>query len=332
MLEANYYAGVSNAITEQLLNADQYKAVMLKGAQSLNALRAQQGKPADAIATTIINNPDYLGTANTDWVDLVTRNGVTHNADLSIRGGGTGSRYYTSLAYNKQTGTLLGTDFSRISGKVSLDNEITQKLRVITNLDFGLTTNNVTNGIYASALFAPPTLKPYNADGSPTSFDQATFSVTPSSGIQNPMALLQGRNRSKTSLMLGSLSLEYDVLKSLKFRSTASVNYSNYHQLNYVPSTAMISVTSGGASSAGGIATQANTRQTDMFYENTLTWDKQFNDNNRLNLLVGTSWQQSNTEMFSASGQGFPDDYFLNGLSSAALALPRRTARRRVLY
>jgi TonB-linked SusC/RagA family outer membrane protein len=328
VLEANYYTGFSSAITEKLLNADQYKGVMLEGAKNLNALRASQGRPADGVATSIINDPNFLGTANTNWLDEVTRTGITQNADISVRGGGTGSRYYTSIAYNSQKGTLLGTDFKRISGKINLDNEITSKLRLITNMDYAFTRNNLTNGIYGSALYAPPTLNPYNADGTPATFDAATFDIGINSGIQNPLALLQGKNGSRNALVLGSLSLEYDIFKSLKFRSTASVNYSTYHQLNYVPSTVTVTDASGlGAeSSNGGIGSEAQTQQTDVFYENTLTWDKQFNDQNRLNLLAGTSWQKTKSETFSASGQGFPDDKFLNGLSSAALALPPQSS------
>lgn len=326
ILEANYYTGFSQAITEKLLNVDQYRAVMLEGAKNVNALRAAQGRPAEAIATSVINDPNFLGTANTDWLKLVTRTGVTQNADLSVRGGGTGSRYYTSLAYMNQTGTLLGTDFSRLSGKINLDNEITSRIRVITNLDYGFTKNNITNGIYTQALYAPPTLPAYNPDGSPYVFVPAALGAYAYQGFQNPMALLRGINRSNNLFLVGSLSVEYDILKSLKFRSTASVNYTGYHQLNYVPSTAMIATASGAGSSQGGIATQAQTQQTDAFYENTLTWDKQFNADNRLNLLVGTSWEQNNVQSFSAAGQGFPDDKFLNGLSSAALALPPKAS------
>jgi TonB-dependent starch-binding outer membrane protein SusC len=326
LLEANYYTGFSHAITEKLLNPDQYRSVMLEGAKNVNALRAAQGRPAEAIATSVINDPKFLGTANTDWLKLVTRTGVTQNADLSVRGGGTGSRYYTSLDYTNQTGTLLGTDFTRLSGKVSLDNEITKRLRVITNLDYGFTKNNITNGIYTQALYAPPTLPAYNPDGSPYVFVPASLGTYAYQGFQNPMALLEGVNHSNNLLLVGSLSLEYDILKSLKFRSTASVNYTGYHQLNYVPSTAVVASASGVSSSQGGIATQAQTQQTDAFYENTLTWDKQFDADNRLNLLVGTSWEQNNMQSFSASGQGFPDDKFLNGLSSAALALPPKAS------
>jgi TonB-dependent starch-binding outer membrane protein SusC len=322
VLEANYYTSLSKAVTEKLLNAGQYRDVMLEGAKNLNALRTAQGKPLDALATSIINNPDILGTANTNWLDLITRTGITQNADLSVRGGGSGSRYYTSLAYQNQTGTLRGTDFSRIAGKMNLDNEITDRLRVITNLDYGFTRNNITNGIYSTALFAPPTMEPFNADGSPAFFNPASFGSYDYVGVQNPMALLQGKNRSRTTMLIGSTALEFDILKSLKFRSTASVNYNNYHQLNYVPSTANVADPSGVVSSNGGIATQAQTQQTDVFYENTLTWDKQFNEDHRLTFLAGTSWQQTKAQSFSASGQGFPDDNFLNGLSSAAAALP----------
>ncbi len=94
---------------------------MLEGAKNINALREQQGRPPLAAATSIINDINFLGTSNVDWMDLVTRTGINQNADISIRGGGSGSRYYTSLAYNRQTGTLLGTDFSRVAGKINLD-------------------------------------------------------------------------------------------------------------------------------------------------------------------------------------------------------------------
>lgn len=322
ILDANYYSGVSKAITEKLLSADEYRSLMLEGAERLNALRVQQALPSDPIANAVIADPTFLGTGNTDWLDLITRKGVSHNFDLSMRGGGTGSRYYTSLAYNQQSGTLVGTDFSRLSGKVNLDNEITDKLRLFTNIAYGFTTNNITNGIYSAATFAPPTFVPYNADGTPASFETTDFSISSFGGVQNPMALLKGINRSKNSMLLGSLALEYTILPELKFRSTVSANYNSYHQLNYIPSTAVIAPKGVDNSSQGGIGSQGQSSSIDMFYENTLTWDKRVNADHRFTVLAGTTWQKTNFESFTASGQGYPDDEFLNGLSSAAVPLP----------
>lgn len=322
LLEGNYYFGLATAIKQPLLNAEQYKEVTKEAARNINAARAAAGAAPLARATNILNDPDYLGTANTDWLGLVLRQAMTHNADISVRGGGTGSRYYTSLAYNKQEGVVRGTDFQRISGKINLDNEITDKLRIIANLDYGFTKNHITNGVYTQALFAPPTLAAYNPDGSVYRFLGSQVGGYDYEGFQNSMALLEGINEGKNAILLGSLSAEYDILKDLKFRSIVSVNYSNYHQLNYMPSTAVIASPNGVGTSNGGTGSQSQTEEVNMFYENTLTWDKQFNADHRINVVGGTSWQKFRYNSFSASGQGFPDDKFLNNLSSAAVSLP----------
>jgi len=325
VFEANYYSGISKAIKEKLLDRDQYIMIMKEAAQNLNNARAALN-PAlapDATATSILNDPNFLGTANTDWLDLVLRTGITQNADLSVRGGGTGSRYYTSLAYNKNNGTVRGTDYNRIAGKVSLDNEITSKFRINTNLDYGFSTNNITNGMYSQAIFAPPTVEAYNPDGSVKIIDPSNNGTYGFEGFQNPLMLLKGVNKSNNVSLIGSLAAEYDILKSLKFRSTISVNFNNYRQTNYVPSTAQVSGAGGyPTGSKNGVATQAQSQAVNTFYENQLTWDKEFNENHRINVLAGTSWQLTRSSQFSAAGQGFPDDVYLNNLSSAALTLP----------
>lgn len=324
VLDANYYTGVSIAKKEDLLNRDQYIIIVKEGAKNLNDARAAARPvlPPNALATQILTDPNYFGSANTDWMDLVLRNGITQNADLSVRGGGAGSRYYTSVAYNKNTGAVRGTDYTRLAGKVSLDNEITNKLRVSTNLDYGFSTNNITNGLYTQAMYAPPTVYPYNEDGSVKIISPESLGAYAYQGFQNPLYFLKGVNKSNSINLIGSIAADYDILKNLKFRSTVNINYNNYRQANYVPSTVSIATPSGSGSSNNGTATQAQSQDVNTFYENTLTWDKQFNDNNRLNLLVGTSWQITKSNSFSASGSGFPDDVYLNNLSSAAVTLP----------
>lgn len=316
ILELNYYAGISSPLKEEVLNAEQYKMIMKEAATNTNIERERVGRSPYQTAIDIVNDPNFFGTANTDWLDLVLRKGFSQNADISVRGGSNSTRYYTSLAYTKETGTLIGTDFQRISGKLNLDNEITKKLRVITNLDFGFTKNNITNGIYGHALFAPPTESPYNPDGSYSNFGLLNSAYQ---GYQNPLALASGINQAKNTMLLGSLAGEYDIMDNLKFRSVVSINYSTYNQLNYVPSYVKINSFYGAVSSNGGTGAQANTQALNSFIENTLTWDMVFNANNRLNLLVGTSWETYRESFFSASGSGYPDDDFLNNLNSAAI-------------
>ena len=93
-------------------------------------------------AQRIINDPAFFGNADADWLDLVLRTGTSQNVDVSVAGGGADSRYYTSLSYTGQDGTLIGTDFMRISGKISLDTDVSNYFRLYTNLNFGYTKNN----------------------------------------------------------------------------------------------------------------------------------------------------------------------------------------------
>lgn len=326
-LNANYYVGINSPIKEKVLNAAQYKAGLIEAASnyinerkrlnlSLTTTAAQQ-------ALSIMNDPSFFGTANTDWIDLVLKTGITQNADISVSGGGMGSRYYTSLNYTQQTGTVIGTDFSRLSGKVNLDNEISKKFRVITNLNYGFTKNNITNGVYGQALTAPPTFSPYNADGSYSKLGTLNDDYR---GYQNPLAVASGTNRAKDYSLMGSLSAEYDILKDLKFKSTVSANYSAYNQLNYVPSYVEIGGFYGRENSQGGLGSQSTSNSLSTFVENTLTWNKEFNGNHRLTFLAGTSWENNKSDFFSATGRGFPDDFVLNNLSSAAYALSVRGA------
>ncbi len=332
ILEMNYYTGFSRARTEKVLNREQYLSVLKEAAQTRVDEDRRLNLTVDPTSLSIVNGTANLGSGDVNWLDLILRDGLTQNANVSVRGGGTGSRYYTSLAYSQQKGTVIGTDFSRISGKVNLDNEITSKLRVITNLDYGFTKNNVTNGLYGNALLAPPTIEPYKADGTFTVFDD--FRVGSDFGLQNPLALATAINEGKTNMLIGSLSGEYDILKDLKFRSMISVNYNAYKQRNYIPSYLEIANpnSQGGIGSGGGVGSQAANESVNTFIENTLTWNKEFNTDHRLNLLAGTSFEKYRAEFFSAEGRTFPDDDYLNNLTSAATATQVRGSNPSGLY
>lgn len=322
-LEANYYRGISKERRIDLLNRDQYIMIMQEANKNLLAAKLAAGEqltPAElAEFDGRINNPDFYGTANTDWMDLVTRTGKTDNMDLSVRGGGNASRYFISLGYTGNEGAIVGTDFKRLSGRINLDNEINSRLRTQATFGYGYTINNITNGLYTQALFAPPTFPAYNADGSIAKYTASTLGGYDYEGYQNPLVLLDGINRAASSALLGSVSADYKLFPSLVFRSTASINYNNVHQRNYVTGDALIASASGVSSSSLGTGSQSQNQGSDLFFENTLTWDKAFNADHRINVVAGTSWQKTRRQLFGVTAQGYPDDKYLNNLSSASL-------------
>ena len=328
----NYYVSVSNPIKEKVLNARQYKTALVEGAlnsihnmeKNLSLMTPEEQAAYSATfnsritaARNVIDDVFNMGYEETDWLDMVLRTGVAHNVDFSVSGGGKNNRYYTSLSYSKSDGTLIATDFERYSGKVSLDTDISSRFRMGTNINFGYTKNNITNGLYSQALSAPPTIRAYNEDGTFASMGELGESYM---GFQNPMAVASATNQAKTYMFKGTLSAEWDILKDLKFKSTASVDYQNYNQLNYIPSYLKTGGYYGAEDSGNGTGTQAQSNMLGVFFENTLTYNRVFNEDHRLDALVGTSWEDRRTSFFSATGKGYPDDDFLNNLSSATMA------------
>lgn len=323
-LTANYYAGVAVPTKEKLLNARQYVDMVNEAADNLIAeynTRQADGRGVTAAMTATYNDAlakkdmmDSWDGTDTDWLDRVLRNAFTHSGDISVSGGGEYSSYYTSVSYTSQQGVVKNSDFERISGKVNLDTEITPWLKMNTNLNYGYTENDITGGAYSMALSAPPIFPVYNADGSYAIMGELQSNMA---GYQNPVAILDVTNTGKTWNMMGTLGLEVKFLRDFRFRSNVSLNYTNYTQSQYTPSFIDVSGFFGRETSGGGLGSQSQTSSVNTFFENTVTYNKTLRDIHRLDVMVGTSWENYRSSFFSATGRGYPDDYVMNNLSSA---------------
>ena len=90
-----------------------------------------------------------------------------------------------------------------------------------------------------------------------------------------------------------------------------------YDQRNYLPSYIEINAEDGNSINPGGIGSNAHSRLSEWFFENTLNYSKQWGSRHALSLLAGQSYQTTKYSWFRATASGYPDDNFLNGLSSA---------------
>ncbi|MGH2565546.1 MAG: TonB-dependent receptor plug domain-containing protein, partial [Ginsengibacter sp.] len=101
LITASYYTTVTKPILPKVLNGDQYRMLLSEAAQNDYDARQAAGRAISPELNAIVNSPDtYFGDANTDWLDLVTRTTFSHNAELSIQGGGSATKYYSSISYN----------------------------------------------------------------------------------------------------------------------------------------------------------------------------------------------------------------------------------------
>ena len=72
--------------------------------------------------------------ADTDWQDLIFRNGGIQNYQLSVSGGTDAVNYYVSGSYFDQKGVILNSDFNRFSITSNLDIKASERLKIGLNL------------------------------------------------------------------------------------------------------------------------------------------------------------------------------------------------------
>ena len=63
----------------------------------------------------ILGGSEEEARRGTDWYDLVTQTGISHNHELSVMGGGEKGQYSMSLGYQNREGTIKGSQFERYS-------------------------------------------------------------------------------------------------------------------------------------------------------------------------------------------------------------------------
>ena len=134
-----------------LLNGDNY-TMMLKE-EFYNPTQS-------ATATSSINEINYVPAEswaeannwnkNTDWVKAIKQFGEQHEASVNISGGGQKATFRISASYNHQLGTVIKQRMDRLTTRLVLDYNVSDRIRFSTN--FALTyTDNLKNYTYGSS-------------------------------------------------------------------------------------------------------------------------------------------------------------------------------------
>jgi TonB-linked SusC/RagA family outer membrane protein len=158
--------------------------------------------------------------SNTDWYNLLTRNGVTQNHTLAFGGGANEFTYRASLSAIDQSGVVINSNYKKYIGRiVATQKALDDRLTLTMNLNSGIndvtySPNGVGNAAFTSntisqAYIARPTDPVYNTDGSYYS-DPNVFHYT------NPYAVAKTvSNTTNQNELFGSLRADLDITKDL---------------------------------------------------------------------------------------------------------------------
>jgi TonB-dependent starch-binding outer membrane protein SusC len=293
----NMYEGFSEVPKERwydFMNTEQYQDYM----RDYYRFKLDANGNPSPVPEQILSNPGI----NTNWQDEMFRSAPTRNYELSASGGNEKTQYYTSVGYMKQGGVILNSNFSRLSARLNLDHQHSEKLRFSTSINLTRAINdriqeeNSKEGATKNGVVSPPNLPVYNPDGS-YALDQI------SSSRENPIAMLQlPTNNSQTFRVLANASAEYRIIPELALKTSFGTDMSFIDETFFMPPIGLRSF-----ASQGGIGARRNTRDQLWINETTLSFDKTFGDHS-LNALAGMSVQESRLEFVDAQRSNFPSN------------------------
>lgn len=248
----------------------------------------------------------------TDWVDAVTRVSSFTNVNIGASGGNEKLQYYLSGNYADQEGIVIGSGFTRYQFRLNLDKQYGKILKIGTSINFSNTFKNITNvdlgkstSWTRSALSLSPTFPLYNEDGSLYSVNN--FAYSGGGNFDSPLAYNMRKTQEKGRNILANFYLDLKLMKGLNFRSNLGMQY-NIRRWDYYNPTNMPTKIATNTQ----IATAETRFYTDdyLLSENTLTYDFAI-DRHKVNMVVGTSWQNNIDQYLMGSATGFTNDIFM---------------------
>lgn len=198
----------------------------------LVAGQLKKGKSeADAMAYADGEIDDYASVpwcGFIDWDDVLFQKGSHQSYEASLSGGTDRFKYYSSLSYLKQDGIAINSGLERISGRLNVDFQATDKFKLGANVLFATVNQDVysegtsySSPFYTSRSAVIPSDPVYNEDGT---WNRELIRISD----RNPaLSATYDYQREYVTRAFNTIYGEYEFIKNLKFRSTFSYDYVN---------------------------------------------------------------------------------------------------------
>jgi len=252
---------------------------------------------------------ESLVPVTTDWQDLILRDALAYNNELSISGGTPGSKYLVSLQHMDQDGIITGSDLEKYSIRTNLQQDLSDKIELGTNITASkVNTNRVSSSVYSGMLTAPPNVPVYQPDGS---YTRSYIYQGNETDFNNPVAFMnEFVDYNQNFRFLGNMYLKFALGEHFSFKVMGGYDTKDSKRDYYNP------IVTYSGYKVGGSASITSSKSEMWINENTLDYFNEIGDH-KISALLGYTMQGSTYEMLSAAAQGFSNDLLqMNDLGS----------------
>ena len=224
-----------------MLNGDEYITLQLKEWHNSDAIYK--------IPPEIAYDKDYTDffnySANTNWINEITKNGNIRDHYFSVSGGGEKTRFFTSFSYINEEGTTINTESKRFSTNINLDYFLSRNL--LFQIKFNYIKNEINGNISIGgrniremAYIKAPNMSiwEYDVVGIPTGeyFTPITSYQGNGTTYFNPVAVANlGRDGRLENHFRNTFMLQYRLNDWLIFRETASFQSQGTKNKSFLP-------------------------------------------------------------------------------------------------
>lgn len=272
-----------------------------------------------------------LETVNTDWFALLTRNSISQSHNLSVSGGSDRYTYNASVGYQDNKGMEIGNDNNQLTTRLSINSNINDKLSVNMQLNGSVRNSYGYAGVnpYTYAMNTNRAIPAYEENGDLTFYKQyyqyqynstlgghSEYSYNVFNELENTYSTNVG------TMFNASANVSYKILSWLTYQGTASMALSgnNSESFQGEGSSAVERLYRGYPAGTeennsekfqaalmpyGGVLKQANSQSVSYSTSHRLQFSKEFNENHRLNTMLGVEIRSSKGESASNTVWGY---------------------------
>jgi len=246
--------------------------------------------------------------AETDWFNILTRNGSTHNHTLSLGGGADKFNYRASLNAILQDGIVINSNNKNYIGRIQATQKaLDDKLNITMTLSSSINNtkgspNSVGRAAFSSnlisnAYLSRPTDPVFNTDGSYYT-DPNVFQYI------NPYAVAQTViNEGSTNNLFGSVRADLEIVKGLTAGAFGTWRKVDNSWGYFLPAKSTLTA----AVDQNGIANINNNRQNERLLDLSLNYKKTFGDHN-IDVIGVYEWQNQSYQGSFSQARGFIND------------------------
>ena len=272
-----------------------------------------------------------LETENTDWFALLTRNSVSQSHNLSVSGGTDKYTYNASVGYQDNKGMEIGNDNDQITTRLSINSNINKKLSVNVQLNGSVRNSYGYAGVnpYSYALNTNRAIPVREENGDLAFYkNYYTYQYNNFLGAKNQYSynvLNELENTYSTNvgtMFNASANVSYKILDWLTYQGTVNMALSGnasesfqgeksnyieqlYRGYPYGTEDAGSEKFNAALMPYGGILKQNNSQSVSYSTSHRLQFSKEFNENHRLNTMIGVEVRSSKGESASNTVWGY---------------------------